>query len=249
MSSEQNYFQILGCGHSESLMHFNNNALVSSSQGKMLIDCGYTIKHALNAQNLNIGDIDAIYISHVHGDHVFGLERVAYETKFTFNKRVTLIFHEEILEELWEQTLKGSLGRHGDGVAQLEDYFDIQLISDNSFKCLGNNYTTIPVKHTPNKSTHGLMLNNKIFYSSDTTCIPDTISKLDFEIGFHDVTLTKENPVHAPLNEILSNYPKKIQKKLYLMSYQDTWRDYKEIVNVNFKGFASEGMKVFYGKI
>lgn len=246
MSTNKKYFQVLGCGHSESIIHYNNNALVSSEQGKMLIDCGHTIKHALHEQGLTFKDIDAIFITHVHGDHVFGLERAAYETKFTYNKKIKLIFHESIYQELWDQTLKGSLGVHGDGEANLEDYFEIETLNTNHFECLGNSYEIFPVSHTPNKPTFGLCLNEQIFYSSDTIAIAKVIAEQNFKIGFHDVTLTEENPVHATLASLIKSYPYEARKKLYLMSYQDNWQDFKDTVEREFKGFAKQGMKILY---
>lgn len=88
---KNNKFTIIGCGHSESLLHHNNNALVSNSNGLLLIDCGHTAKHALHDLGLTIGDVDEIFITHVHGDHVFGLERFAYETRFKYQKKSNFI--------------------------------------------------------------------------------------------------------------------------------------------------------------
>lgn len=240
------YFQIIGCGHSESLDHFNNNALVKSPYGVMLIDCGHTAKHALDNLGMDFSNIDAIFITHVHGDHVFGLERAAYELKFLHKKKIKLIFHESIAEELWDFTLKGSLGQNSEGTCELNDYFDVVELSNDSFECLGNFYQTFRVVHTNNKPTYGLCLNEKIFYSSDTIAIPEIIKKYNFEIGFHDVTLTDWNPVHASLESLIKLYPEEIRRKLYLMSYQDNWMEYQRLVNKEFKGFAKQGMKIEY---
>jgi len=235
---------ILGCGHSESMTLYNNNAAVLSDSGNILIDCGHTIKHALHDQGMSIADVDAIYISHVHGDHVFGLERIAYEAKFKYKKRIKLIFHSSIMTELWDQTLKGSLGTHGDGEATLQDYYDVTALDDDKFSLFGNDYQLVPVEHTPNKSAYGLLINNKLFYSTDTIAIPGVIKSLDFETGFHDVTLTKSNPVHATLDSLIQQYPEEVRKKLYLMSYEDDWHEYVDIVGREFAGFAKQGMKI-----
>lgn len=235
---------ILGCGHSESIDNFNNNAAIISSEGNLLIDCGHTIKHALFAQGMNIGDIDAVFITHVHGDHVFGLERVAYESKFKYGKKVKLFVHNRIIHELWDQTLKGSLGSNGDGVASLEDYFDVIVIKSDSFCFHENTIQLIEVNHTPGKATFGILINNKVFYSSDTVAIPHIIEHLKFDIGFHDVTLTPYNPVHASISSLVDNYPLHIRKKLNLMSYEDNWKEYEESVTREFNGFAWQGMRV-----
>lgn len=246
-----NYFLVLGCGHSESLDHFNNNSIVIASDGNLLIDCGHTIKHALAKQQMSIEDVDAIYISHVHGDHVFGLERFAYESKFKYKKRIKLIFHRDLQSELWDQTLKGSLGRHGDGDASLSDYFDVVVLDEYNFSIFGNDYELIPVRHTPGKPTYGLLINKYLFFSADTIALPKLMSVLDFAVGFHDVTLSHSNPVHATLDSLVSLYPAMIKKKLYLMSYEDSWREYIVKVDSEFLGFASQGMiiELKHGKI
>ncbi|MEX0739806.1 MAG: MBL fold metallo-hydrolase [Pseudohongiella sp.] len=236
-------FKILGCGHSESLEHFNNNAAVLSEAGNLLIDCGHTVKHALYAQDLSISDIDAIYISHVHGDHVFGLERVAYEALFKYKKRIKLFFHHSLYRELWHETLKGSLGLLGEGPAALEDYFEVYQLDRLEFEIFGNYYQLLPVKHTPGKPAFGLLINNDILYTTDTTAIPELIECLDFRVGFHDVTFTAENPVHATLESLLKWYPSSIRQKLYLMSYEDTWRKFEDKVKQDFRGLAAQGME------
>ena len=81
---------ILGCGHSESLTLFNTNAAVRDHGRLFLIDCGWTIKAALQAQGHGFADIDGIFITHVHGDHVFGLERIGYEARFKLGRRIPL---------------------------------------------------------------------------------------------------------------------------------------------------------------
>ncbi|MCG9723605.1 MBL fold metallo-hydrolase [Shewanella sp. Isolate7] len=246
MSTElyESYFLIIGCGHSEAVENFNNNALLHHGNQNLLVDCGHTVKHALNAQSLNIGQIDAIFITHVHGDHVFGLERVAYESKFKYQKKIKLILREEVITELWSETLKGSLGYNSDGSASLEDYFDLVILKEDYFFFNGLRIDLVRVNHTPGKSTHGIVVDNKIFYSSDTLAIPETINTLDFKVGFHDVTLSDFNPVHATLDSLINEYSYDIRKKLYLMSYEDSWREYQNIVEDNFRGYATQGMKV-----
>jgi ribonuclease BN (tRNA processing enzyme) len=235
---------IIGCGHSESLEHFNNNALISTKHGKLLIDCGHTAKHALFKCGLSFNDIDGIYISHVHGDHVFGLERAAYETRYKYNKRIKLFFHPEIYKELWYETLKGSLGRNSEGESHLEDYFDVLPIANSEFTFIGENFRIHRVKHTPGKSCHGISLGRKLFYTSDTVCIPELLNTQKYKIILHDSTTQKDNPVHASINQMLDQYTKKVRKAIYLMSYDDDWKEHQDIVNREFAGFAIQGQEI-----
>lgn len=232
---------IVGCGHSESIRHFNNNAMLRTSEGNLLLDCGYTIKRALDAQSLTIADVDAVYISHVHGDHVFGLERLAYETRYKYQKKIDLIFHESLFDELWHQTLRGSLGRNGEGDAQLEDYFNVKQLSAPHFDCFGHHLDLVPVDHTPGKPAYGVLIDEDVFYSTDTLALPEVLPTLNFRIGFHDVTLSDWNPVHATLDSLISSYPEALCKKMFLMSYEDHFDDYSDAVQQRFAGFAYQG--------
>ncbi|MCQ8878794.1 MBL fold metallo-hydrolase [Pseudoalteromonas shioyasakiensis] len=236
-----NRLQILGCGHSESVYNLNNNAALIVNNKLLLIDCGYTIKKALFNQELDVSDVDSIYISHVHGDHVFGLERIGYECLFKYKYRPALYIKEELYKELWDQTLKGSMSKIGEGEATLETFFDVKFIKNDSFKFQGIEIQTFAVKHTPNKPAYGICIGNKILYTTDTTPIPEQIKKHTFEVCFHDVTLSDYNPVHATLDSILISYDKETLEKMYLMSYEDNWLEFEEKVNKYFKGFVKEG--------
>src|SRR3990167_4274691 len=143
---------ILGTGHSESIEHWNTNAMLATPKGNMLIDCGFTIKYALRDQGLSLPDIDAVFITHVHGDHVFGLERIGYESRFSYGKRVKLYIRETLLTELWDQTLKGSMGLASEGENTLQDFFDVVVLKDNHFSYNGVDIRLFHTRHTPRKT-------------------------------------------------------------------------------------------------
>lgn len=242
----KNKLIFLGVGHSESLVHFNPSLLIENKHGRLLIDCGHTAKHALSHAGYSLADIDAIFISHVHGDHVFGLERFAYECRFKHKKKPTLIFHKAILEELWDQTLKGSLSYTGEGEAEFSDYFNIKTLDSDHFTEIGIQFNTFDVRHTPGKKTSGVMIDGKILYTSDTIAIPEIICSKKFTTCIHDVTLSDWNPVHATLDSLIAKYPSELRKKMYLISYEDSWEQQKELIEKEFAGFAKQGMEIYF---
>jgi ribonuclease BN (tRNA processing enzyme) len=46
---------------------------IASAEGNLLLDCGATALASLNRQNVRVESIDAIFLSHFHGDHIAGL--------------------------------------------------------------------------------------------------------------------------------------------------------------------------------
>lgn len=239
-----NELLILGCGHSEADTLFNNNALVRTEQGNLLLDCGYTIKPALFAQGLGLEDIDAVVITHVHADHVFGLERLANEGRYKFKRKVRLYLHPSLYDELWHQTLKGSLGRNGEGECTLEDYFELCLIENNEFHYAGNHYRLHTVSHTPLKPCFGIEINQSLFYSGDTLAVPALLAELKPKLVFHDCTLASWNPVHAPIASLQALYSKELRARMYLMSYEDHWADFSRLADEEFAGFAWQGQRI-----
>lgn len=77
---------------------------------RILIDCGHTCGRQLHALGLTYKDIDAILITHAHGDHIDGLEVAGYKGRFAFQRRLTLRSPEVVLERIWS-SLSPKMGR------------------------------------------------------------------------------------------------------------------------------------------
>jgi ribonuclease BN (tRNA processing enzyme) len=234
-------FMMLGVSHSGSVHGYNTNGLLQTKAGNLLIDCGYTIKAALHSQQLSFDDISAVFITHVHGDHVFGLERLAFESRFLLNKRISLYLEPKLYRELWDQTLRGSLGIVNGEPQSLEDFFDVILIEDNAFEFGGHQINTVEVDHARGKPAYGFVIDNYLFYSGDTRPIPHILENLEFEVGFHDATIIESSPVHANTQTLVNSYSPELCKKLYLMSYEDEVEDRAFAYSESFKGLAKVG--------
>jgi len=71
-----NKFQvhILGCGSALPTLHHQPSSQVVSLRGKhFMIDCGEGTQLQLRHAHLKIGALNHIFLSHLHGDHCFGL--------------------------------------------------------------------------------------------------------------------------------------------------------------------------------
>ncbi|MCX6722879.1 MAG: MBL fold metallo-hydrolase [Candidatus Staskawiczbacteria bacterium] len=54
----------------------NNSQLIITDKTKLLLDCGFTVPPQLWKYNPDYNFLDAIYISHQHADHYFGLPAI-----------------------------------------------------------------------------------------------------------------------------------------------------------------------------
>ncbi len=117
--------------------YYQSNMVVTSESGKrLLIDCGSDARFSLGelgATNQNIGDwINGVYISHLHADHIGGLEWLGFCTYFNPKSPKPLLFIvDTLIEELWE-SLRAGMRSHEGKILKLDSFFDVCPIPINS---------------------------------------------------------------------------------------------------------------------
>lgn len=219
--------QMIGTGSAFAKRYFNNNALITVDGYRLLIDCGITAPLALHHIGIEPAEIDGILISHIHGDHVGGLEEIAFRTKFdTRGKKLSLFASSAIIQPLWDFTLKGALEDPSSGCTSLESYFNVHALEAGQAYPIHDSLSIelIPTKHIPGKPSFGVLLNQTVFYSSDMTFDADLLHRLT-EQGrckyiLHECQLTGPGRVHTTLEELLT-LPEQLQERIYLMHYGD----------------------------
>ncbi len=119
----------LGVGDTFSETH-NTAALLLEHEGfRLALDCPDRYRGVLKgagtraARPLALESIDDVFITHVHGDHMNGLEGVAFYKRFAEQKRLRLHATADVREVIWDQRLRRSdgdaLGRQGTQEARL----------------------------------------------------------------------------------------------------------------------------------
>jgi ribonuclease BN (tRNA processing enzyme) len=132
--------QVLGAGSAFS-RHFGTtcSVLTLPNGQRWLIDCGRQAPEQLAHAGLRWHDISGQIITHVHGDHVFGLEEFAFVRYYRAAKglsavmkggpRPYLVAHSAVLSELWEMlgpSLRYRSDASGGPVSgSLSDYFQV----------------------------------------------------------------------------------------------------------------------------
>lgn len=65
---------ILGCGSAlPTLRHYASSQIVELRGKQFMIDCGEGTQMQVRRSRINFNKIQAVFISHIHGDHCFGL--------------------------------------------------------------------------------------------------------------------------------------------------------------------------------
>ena len=214
---------MLGTGNAFAKKYFNNNALLFRNGFTLLIDCGITAPLSLHQIGQPLDKIGAVIITHIHADHIGGLEEFAYRMKFQYRKRPVLYVHEQLAEPLWEHSLRGGLEQ--ENWRRLEDYFEVRRIRDGAPVALHDGLTVelIRTEHIPGKLSFSLLFNDCFFYTSDMRFNPGLVTELVRRRGcvvFHDCQFAVPGEVHASLDELLT-LPEDVQEKVYLMHYAD----------------------------
>lgn len=249
----------LGTGSAFTMEGFQTNFVIKRNNKHLLVDCGTDIRHSLRSQGLKYTDIDSIYISHAHADHIGGLEFMGFTTYFTPNvPRPKLIAEGRLLKDLWDHSLRG--GMEGlEGIdASLDTYFELQPVNKNShFIWEGLKFDIVQSVHVSAKyaivDSFGLMFtdenNKRIYLTTDVQYSPETSMKAYYkeaDIIIHDCETMYKSGVHAHYDSLIS-LSSEVKAKMYLIHYQDNvladWDNWQNKAKEDgFLGFVKPGI-------
>jgi ribonuclease BN (tRNA processing enzyme) len=238
--------------------YYQSNALVIAESGKkMLLDCGTHAQFALlelGINNTNVGnEIDAVYISHLHADHIGSLEWLALVTYFNPSfKRPTLFAEQRLMKNLWSKSLRGGLETLEGKVAVMTDFFDCRsLIINNYYEWENIRFTPIQTLHIVSgmkfEHSYGIIMEEKdkdgekVFFTTDTQFSPYQLRK------FYDTSTTIfqdcetapiKSGIHAHFDD-LCTLSEETRNKMWLYHYQPN--PPQNPVESGFRGFAKKG--------
>lgn len=250
----------LGTGSAFTLKNYQTSYLIETDGRKLLFDCGGDARFSLNAQGLSYKDITDVYISHLHGDHVGGLEWLGFTKYFDpTQSRPRLYMSDVLVDDLWNKVLSGGMGSLQGRVASLEDYFEVMPIKQNgSFTIGGVRCSLVQTVHIMNGyyivPSFGMIVttgdNYHIFITGDTQFAPEQINSFymmsDLIIHDTEYLYTPDGtPIYSTVHahfERLKTLPDDVKSKMWLSHYQDTDFD-KDLAAIyfGFKGFLKRG--------
>jgi ribonuclease BN (tRNA processing enzyme) len=252
---------VLGEGSAFSQNYFNTMYTLEAKNGKRLaIDFGSDAKWAYKEAGLGLGDIDAVYISHLHGDHIGGLEWLGFATYFNPTlPRPTMYLAEDLVAPLWNNALSAGMGSLQGKICKLDDFFNVKAMNVNkAVNWNGIKLQPVQTIHIMNGfqfvPSYGLLIteNDKtIFLTLDTQHAPYQIQ--DFynmaDVIFHDTEYLYmdgkplKSGVHAHYEDLRTLH-ENTKSKIYLSHYQDALRvdmTDEDVQAHGFKGIARMG--------
>jgi ribonuclease BN (tRNA processing enzyme) len=222
----------LGVGDTFSDRHVTASLLLRCQGFTLAIDCPDRYRAVLRAagaasgRTLDLFDIDHLLITHVHGDHMNGLEGAAFFKRFAQQRRLNLLTSAEVRAVIWDQRLKAPMDTLYDGqrfvTLGFDDYFQHTDLPWDAPVEVGpftlRTYRTL--HHVP---TSALLIEaggRRLGYSSDTAFDPALIRFLsDADLIIHE---TNYGPAHTAYDQ-LTSLPAELKAKMRLIHYPDAF--------------------------
>ncbi len=223
--------EVIGVGDAFSEKYNSSSFVIKAGEFHLMIDCCERIRKALrearekSQSGLALEQIDHVLLTHLHGDHVGGLEAYAFYKLFVNRRKPQLYAGAPVLAELWENRLKAPMQQLYNPdftelrLMTLEDYFELHPLEPGQSVQIGPLKVEIfPTRHhIPTFAARFSLDGRMLGYSADTTFDP---ALLDF-LSPANLIIHETGPgVHTPY-EKLAALPPALLQKMRLIHYGD----------------------------
>lgn len=222
--------------------NYHNNAVVFTDDGLILIDCGGTAVQSMKELGLPVRDVGGVIVTHMHGDHIGGVEQLLWERFYTGPSGPdfanTHIFTTGRLHEALRRALVDCVDEFVDSTTDAQHGGYETLVSRCVLPGKGHGMLCGGVcfnfKKTPHvvgvdvdKPAYGVLITAEgnsrrgFYYTSDTTFradIGDLFPTVD--VIFHDCTFSPKyrGTVHTHYEELLT-LPEAVRNRIVLMHH------------------------------
>ena len=183
----------------------------------LMIDCGPEALTAFERQYRGLPH--ALFITHLHMDHIGGLERLFFSAYFSELRGGIRLYVPAAIVPAMQSRLADYPGVLAEGGANWWDAFQLVPVS-RGFWHAGRHFEVFPVRHHQPDSAFGLRLPGSFVWTGDTRPIPEQLETYrgNGEVIAHDCAL-HGNPSHTGLADIQREYSAALQAQLLLYHY------------------------------
>ena len=219
----------LGVGDAFSAKWYSTCLLLEAEGARLLVDCPHPIRKILaeSAPGVDVPDIDAILLTHLHADHSSGLEGYGFFSWFVLKRAARLVAHPAVVERLWDAQLAASMDRlitepRDDAVVhehRFADFFDHVPIEEGEVLDVGPFTVECrrTIHHIPTTAFRVRAAGRTLGYSADTAFDPSLVEWLaPADLIVHETNLG----VHTPYED-LAALPEPLRARMRLVHYPD----------------------------
>ena len=151
----------------------------------ILLDCPHPVRKMLREASeraripLDLADIRAVILSHLHADHCSGLEDYAYFSHFALGRKATLIAHPDVSSRLWPNALSAGMDAPttpGGPPTSPDTYYDLIDLDASRPITVGTVFDRVPLNHPP-RSDHRGFASRRAIDRSDSARIQPLIRR------------------------------------------------------------------------
>ena len=211
--------RFLGVGNASAVELGSANAtLERDGEPWLTIDCG---AEGLSAYLTHYGAMpQALFVTHVHLDHVAGFERLFVATWFDAERRGKVkLYVPATVVPLLHKRIADYPNVLAEGGVNFWDAFQLIAVGD-SFWHDGVRLEVFPARHHWPETAYSLRLRGSVVWTGDTRPIPEALAKYADagELIAHDCSL-HGNPSHSGIDDLEREYPAALLQRCILYHY------------------------------
>lgn len=227
----------LGVGDAFSAVHYTTSFLLGHDDFWILLDCPHPIRKMLREATtaagrvLDLPDIEAVLLSHLHADHSSGLEDFAYFSYYALKKRAKLLTHPEAAARVWDSQLAAGMDSGVEGPERkvvhraFSEFFDLTVIPPDAPITFGPfRIESRPTLHAIPTCAYRITAGDlSLGFSADTAFDRGLIDWLaPCDLILHEGTDGPTGGVHTSVEELRA-LPDDLLRKVKLFHYRDAY--------------------------